>query len=291
MAETGSFTDAAERLPISQSGLSQQVRRLERLLGLSLFTRSTRQVELTEIGEKLLPLVSDLLDLEDEILSMARLATTGPEPVTLRIFVAEGGTGSILVNLIDRLRAVTDGVRVEVQQIAIPDQAGVFIDAPERSALIERTPTGRASGPGRRTPLRAEPLCVVVPAGSDLGARMTVAEAARLDLRPMTWLPLEWLEWFPLLAGTSATAQSDNILVVTSFRTAIQSVPLDGIGCIAPCSVAESMTDVECRLIKLVDAPEATLDLVTVADVPLLADLHRLAADLSLELEQQAVVE
>lgn len=285
VAEAGSFTEAAERLPISQSGLSQQIRRLERLLGVSLFTRSTRQVHLTELGRRLLPLVDDLLRLEDEILATARRAATGREPTTLRIFVAGGGTGSILVDLIDRLRTITEDVRVEVQQIPISNHAGIFADAPQRSALIERTPTGRAPGPGRRTPLRAEPLCLVVPTDSRVASRMTVAEAAELDLRPMTWLPPDWLEWFPLFAGTTSPSEPDTILVVRSFRTAIQSIPLDRVPCISLRSVAESMIDVECRIIELVDAPVATLDLVTVADATLLDDLHRIAGDISAEVE------
>ncbi len=48
------FTTAAERLYISQSGLSASVRALEKELGAGLFTRNTRQVELTEDGRALL---------------------------------------------------------------------------------------------------------------------------------------------------------------------------------------------------------------------------------------------
>ena len=48
------FTRAAERLYISQSGLSASVRALEKELGADLFTRNTRQVELTEAGRALL---------------------------------------------------------------------------------------------------------------------------------------------------------------------------------------------------------------------------------------------
>ena len=51
VADQGNFTRAAENLNLAQSALSQQVRRLERELGVELLSRTTRRVELTEAGE------------------------------------------------------------------------------------------------------------------------------------------------------------------------------------------------------------------------------------------------
>ena len=48
------FTQAAEELSIAQPALSQQVRQLERELGVALFERTSRQVRLTSAGEALL---------------------------------------------------------------------------------------------------------------------------------------------------------------------------------------------------------------------------------------------
>lgn len=52
VAEAGSFTLAAERLKIAQPALSQAVRELETELGLRLFDRTTRRVELTLAGRE-----------------------------------------------------------------------------------------------------------------------------------------------------------------------------------------------------------------------------------------------
>lgn len=51
VARHGSFTRAAEEVHVAQSAVSQQVRRLEAELGVELFTRTTRRVELTEAGQ------------------------------------------------------------------------------------------------------------------------------------------------------------------------------------------------------------------------------------------------
>jgi LysR family transcriptional regulator, transcription activator of glutamate synthase operon len=53
LAETGSFTRAAESEHIAQPAVSQQIRRLEDEVGLALVERTTRRVSLTEAGELL----------------------------------------------------------------------------------------------------------------------------------------------------------------------------------------------------------------------------------------------
>src|SRR4051812_39420164 len=55
VAEELSFTRAAQRLFLAQQALSSQVQQLETRLGVKLFERTTRKVELTEAGERLLP--------------------------------------------------------------------------------------------------------------------------------------------------------------------------------------------------------------------------------------------
>jgi DNA-binding transcriptional LysR family regulator len=55
IAEERNFTRAAERIPIAQPAISQQIRRLEAELGEQLFLRDRRGIRLTPAGEALLP--------------------------------------------------------------------------------------------------------------------------------------------------------------------------------------------------------------------------------------------
>jgi DNA-binding transcriptional LysR family regulator len=68
VAEELHFTRAAARLYVAQQALSRDIGRLERQLGVRLFTRTTRRVALTPEGERLLARARELLTLHDQTL-------------------------------------------------------------------------------------------------------------------------------------------------------------------------------------------------------------------------------
>jgi DNA-binding transcriptional LysR family regulator len=83
VAETNSFTRAAERCLVVQSALSHQIARLEQELGAKLFERTTRRVQLTNVGQTFLVNVRTALDgLEDAVLGVADLAAHRTGTVT-----------------------------------------------------------------------------------------------------------------------------------------------------------------------------------------------------------------
>ncbi|MFJ8628254.1 LysR family transcriptional regulator [Kitasatospora sp. NPDC093550] len=67
VVDEGSFTAAAGRLHVSQSGISTQVAKLERELGQQLLDRSGRRIRLTPAGEAVLPLAKSALATLDAI--------------------------------------------------------------------------------------------------------------------------------------------------------------------------------------------------------------------------------
>lgn len=74
VAEERSFIRAARRLGMSQSALSQIVRRLEERLRLRLLSRTTRSVAPTEVGERLIATLAPMLrDMDQAIASLGDL--------------------------------------------------------------------------------------------------------------------------------------------------------------------------------------------------------------------------
>lgn len=76
VADESQFNRAAQRLGVSQPSLSAQIRDLERLLGVSLFNRTTRSVSLTVEGRRFLHRARRLLaDLNDAVADMQNLSS------------------------------------------------------------------------------------------------------------------------------------------------------------------------------------------------------------------------
>ena len=67
IAATGSFGSAADRMGLTQSALSHQIRNLEEELGMTLIVRAKPQVYLTEAGQYLLSAAEKIFDEIDEV--------------------------------------------------------------------------------------------------------------------------------------------------------------------------------------------------------------------------------
>ncbi|MCQ1850512.1 LysR family transcriptional regulator [Neorhizobium galegae] len=70
LQQTGSFTEAAARLGLGQSTVTQHIQRLEKSLGRQLVFRDTHQVKLTAEGEALVGYARGMLDLNGKVASL-----------------------------------------------------------------------------------------------------------------------------------------------------------------------------------------------------------------------------
>src|ERR1700760_1995796 len=100
IAETGSFSRAAERCQIAQPSLSQQVLKLEKDLGAKLFDRLGRSVGLTEAGRAFLPHARAILHQMEEARSSVATQSTD-----VRGSVAVGAIPTIAPYLMPRYPA------------------------------------------------------------------------------------------------------------------------------------------------------------------------------------------
>ena len=112
VAECGGFHRAAERLNLTQSTVSQQIKRLELETQCPLFRRTTRSVALTDDGEMLLGEARRLLQLEEA----ARQRLGAPRlSGTVRLGVVEEVADGSLPSALARFAALHRGVKLEVQ--------------------------------------------------------------------------------------------------------------------------------------------------------------------------------
>src|SRR5689334_1104450 len=113
VAKERSFTRAAAKLGVSQSALSQTMRRLEARLGLRLLTRTTRSVAPTEAGERLLRTVGPRLDeIEEELAALGELRDKPSG--TVRLTATEHAAHSILFPAVAQLLPDYPDIKVEI---------------------------------------------------------------------------------------------------------------------------------------------------------------------------------
>jgi DNA-binding transcriptional LysR family regulator len=108
-----SYAAAARDLGVSTSALSQSVRQLEERLGVTLLTRTSRSVALTDAGHRLLDNAGPAVDQALESLKTVR-AKRGEVTGRLRLSVPSASVSLILADLLPRFIARYPKVDVEV---------------------------------------------------------------------------------------------------------------------------------------------------------------------------------
>ncbi|HWI99400.1 MAG TPA: LysR substrate-binding domain-containing protein [Burkholderiales bacterium] len=112
VADSGSFTAAAELVARTQSAVSVQIRRLEEILGHKVFERTSRSLALTRAGDTLLAYARRILELNDE--SVRRIAEP-PVAGVIRLGITEYFVPTELPRILSRFAAAYPGVQLEVR--------------------------------------------------------------------------------------------------------------------------------------------------------------------------------
>jgi DNA-binding transcriptional LysR family regulator len=113
VADAGTFTHAAERLFIAQPTLSQQIQRLEQIVGTPLLHRRRDGVRLTAPGAVLLKAARDVLSAVDHAASQTRQAA-GLGRARLRFVIPADLPDSLAVQTTSRLLSAADAGEVAI---------------------------------------------------------------------------------------------------------------------------------------------------------------------------------
>lgn len=142
VADCGGFHRAAERLNLTQSTVSQQIKRLELEARRPLFRRTTRSVALTDDGEMLLGDARHLLQLEEA----ARHRLSAPQlSGTVRLGAVEEVAGGSLPPALGRFATLHPHVKLEVQ-IGVSAELIAQLDAGRLDVVLAKRPLGSSRG-------------------------------------------------------------------------------------------------------------------------------------------------
>jgi DNA-binding transcriptional LysR family regulator len=158
IAEERSFTRAAERLWVAQPGLSVQIRRLEAELGVRLFERHARGVDLTDAGELFLDRARVALTAAEDARATGRDLAAGLIG-SLRVGVSMSARSSLTHPLLETFTRERPKVEVTV----VEAYGGVVVrDLLHRRLDAVVVPAAFATPELRRQPLATEALVVAV---------------------------------------------------------------------------------------------------------------------------------
>ncbi|GIJ28652.1 LysR family transcriptional regulator [Micromonospora qiuiae] len=207
VAEEQNFTRAAERVRISQSGVSAQIRQLERELGAELFDRSARTTTLTVAGKA-------ALEPARAALAAARAVRQAVGEVTdlirgrLTVGMVIGCTITPLFDALAAFHRAHPGVEISL----LEENSDRLIEAVRAGTLdlaLVGTATAELDGLHALT-IISEPLVVAVPAGHALAARHQV-KLRDLAEHPIACLP----------SGTGLRTVFDRACAARGLRPAI----------------------------------------------------------------------
>ncbi len=180
VAQTGSFTLAAERLYVTQSALSGLIKEMESSLGVRLFDRSTRRIELTPVGQELNPLIDKILhDLDgvlDEVTQLKALSKG-----LVRVAAPQLMACTLLPDIIASFRERHPGVRVQLIDCGVESVVSrVFTGEVDLGVGPERDPNSDILA----TPLFERSFYAVYPPGHPLAELPEIrwADLARYPL-------------------------------------------------------------------------------------------------------------
>jgi DNA-binding transcriptional LysR family regulator len=178
VVERKSFSQAAERLGVTQPAVSLQIRSLEQRLGRQLLDRSGRRVEPTEAGLRLYASAQRLLQLEEQLLEELESGDEGSISGTLELGASTGPGGSVVPVLLCEFQERHPDVRV---RLTVSDTQTVVEQVADRELELGIVGAGRKHRGVTFEPFFGDEVVLAVPAGHAFAGKTVTLDQLRKE--------------------------------------------------------------------------------------------------------------
>ncbi len=218
-ARAGSFTAAAEVLGVSQAAVSRQISVLEHALGVTLFERRGRRVQLSHAGHGYL---RDVGPAFDAIEQATRQLATGNDPRAVRVQVYPTFAARWLLARLPRFTAANPDCTVRLQTGVEP----VDFSRKDLEVAVQ-------VGDGRWRSLESALIFpdIIEPVASPrlidrLGALNDAADLARAPILQTRYRRRDWTDWLKHMGWPKPTGDHDQIFEssLITYQAAIEGI-------------------------------------------------------------------
>lgn len=213
VADTGSFTRAADSVHLTQSTVSQQIRRLEVQFGCDLLNRNGRYVATTPEGERLLGYARRIMQLMDEAVEQV---TQSVEQGEIQLGVPEDFAAHALTPILAAFAENYPGIRLEITSGLSHELWCLFQQGKLDMALVKQR---KDSAPGIAS--WPEPLCWVDSREHPAAGRNPV---------PLVAFPIGGLYRNEMTHALDATGQRWRIGFVSTSLASVSAAVQNGLG-------------------------------------------------------------
>ena len=176
VVERKSFSQAAERLGVTQPAVSLQIRSLEQRLGRQLLDRSGRRVEPTEAGLRLYASAQRVLQAEEQLLEELEADDDGTIGGSLELGASTGPGGSVVPVLLCEFRERHPAVHV---RLSVSDTQTVVAQVADRELELGIVGAGRRHRGVSFEPFFGDEVVLAVPAGHRFAGKTVTLEQLR----------------------------------------------------------------------------------------------------------------
>ena len=178
VVERKSFSQAAERLGVTQPAVSLQIRALEKRLGARLFDRSGRRVEPTEAGQRLYRAAQHLLSLEEQLLDEVAGEAGGELAGELRLGASTGPAAIVVPLLLCEFQRENPQVKIS---LSVHDTQSVIDLVAERELELGIVGAARRHRSVRFEPFFEDEVILACPPGHRFAGRTVSLDELRAE--------------------------------------------------------------------------------------------------------------